>query len=54
MNLQGKCGRVQFDISLLIIAQSYSAIAQQPEQLLNKRTAGYHLGLVLRSIHGNS
>ncbi|MFA5816399.1 MAG: hypothetical protein WC865_12340 [Bacteroidales bacterium] len=46
MNSNSKGGCAVFVIALLIIAHGYSATAQEQQQVLNKRMAGYHFSVV--------
>ena len=47
LNSNSKGGRALFVIALLIIAHLSSVIAQEQQQVLNKRMAGYHYSVVL-------
>src|SRR5450759_4636183 len=46
LNSNSKGGRALFVIALLIIAHLSSVIAQEQQQVLNKRMAGYHYSVV--------
>ena len=46
MNSNSKGGRALFVIALLIIAHLSVVIAQEQQQVLNKRMAGYHYSVV--------